>query len=75
MGNFFKETSTDVYINNIRNNLPSLTDHDIQLIRFAFETGYNIGRCENTPKFIQESALMMLVKVNKRKSEVNVESV
>lgn len=57
----FKETSLEVYLGNIKENLPHITEHELGLIN-AFETGYNIGKCGNAPQLFQEAALIMLGK-------------
>ncbi|KIL72039.1 hypothetical protein [Bacillus badius] len=55
----YKQLATETYMKTIETHF---TTFELELIKSAFETGFNIGACDNGPKLIQEIALNQLAK-------------
>lgn len=62
MDNLFKQTAVDIYLENLKSKMPSFSQHDLKIIEYAFETGFNVGACNNSPSVLQEVALLQLSK-------------
>lgn len=60
--NSFKEHALDTYVKNIKDKLPAITEHELEVVKHAFNTGFNIGYADDKSETVQKVALQLLSK-------------
>lgn len=60
MESTFREIAVEVYMDNIKSKLKGLDDIQLEILKVAFETGFNIGECSDQDEIAQAIALMQL---------------
>ncbi len=62
MDNLFKNTAVELYIKRIKEAHPDMSEYDLELVSYAFMTGFNMGRHYSFSLPAQELALSMMVR-------------
>jgi hypothetical protein len=48
-------------MNNVKGKI-DMTPYELEMCKYAFETGFNIGECNSVPSILQQFALIQLAK-------------
>lgn len=56
----FKQRAIETYLNSVKNHMPTVTKHELEIFETVFSTGFNIGIAEDKGEVIQEMALTLL---------------
>ncbi len=62
MNNFYKDTAMKLYIERIKESVPNIDEYELEMIRSAFVTGFNMGRLNSFSSSAQEMALSIMVR-------------
>lgn len=56
----FKQKAIEAFINNVRTQLPHLSEHELKTMELCFQSGFNVGIAKDKGELEQELALSLL---------------
>jgi len=58
--NLYQDTAIEVYLGNVKNKCPEISEWELELLKTGFRNGFNIGTANNESNLIKELALKSL---------------